>query len=291
MRGIHRTPKHKYANDGNPDVPGITTSMKAKQKGRQLVNWELMQVGRAAIREQAKWVPHLAHEDIAPSCPACMAGWAPDRTPEDRAARWLTKWPGFVSAPKMKLGTAIHTIAESVARHEALDFSTISDVQMPFVESFIRDFIEGGKTPGHAKPKFNPRYIEYMVYRDGDEWCKPYGGTMDLACALGDDVVLLDHKTGSGVYDEVRFQLAAGANGTVACQLCPGCRDEEGRVPHQPSETYRLPKVTKYAVLHIRPEEAAYVPFDINPSDFQSFAAARQLWWFDNERKREAKAA
>lgn len=288
MIGIHRDPKHFYIKDGDQRVPGITTSMKAKDKGYALDTWAKFETGLAAIRNIRSIESHLAHVEIDPLCALCTAGWKKDTTPEERAARWLTNWPGYVSKPKMVLGSAIHAVAEAMARHEAIDFSTISDEQMPFVEAFIRDFIEGGRTPGKAKPRFHPKFIEFTVFRDSDEWCEAYGGTMDVACALGDDIVLIDHKTGSGVFDEVRLQLAAGSNATTAGQLCPGCLDETGKVPHQTAQTYALPKVTAHAILHIRPERAEYMPFAITPRDFEAFAATRALWQWEHEWRKAA---
>lgn len=288
MNGIHRDPKHFYAKDGGPKVAGITTAIKAKDKGYALDTWQKYETGLAAVRNIATIEPHLSHGEIDPLCALCTAGRQKDTTAEQRAARWLTKWPGYVSRPKMVLGSAIHAIAEAMARHEAIDFASIPDEQMPFVESFIRDFIEGGRTPGKAKPRFHPDYIEYAVYRDGDEWCEAYGGTMDVAAALGDDIVLLDHKTGSGVYDEVRLQLAAGSNGTVAGRLCPGCIDDTGKTPHKDSPTFRLPKVTAHAILHIRPDRAEYLPYRITERDFRAFSAARDLWQWEHEWRKAA---
>jgi len=240
-----------------------------------------MQTALAGIRNADTVRAHLAHTNVEPLCALCMAGWKKDATSEDRAARWLTGWPGYVSRPKMDLGTAIHAIAEKTARNEPIDFAGIPDEQMPYAESFLRDFIEGGRTPGKVKPRFNPAYIEFTVWRDTDEWCEAYGGTMDVAFALGDTVYLGDHKTGSGVYDDVRLQLAAGSNATTAGQLCPGCIDQT--TPHIPSKTYPLPAITHHAIIHIRPDRTEFLPFDITPRDFQAFAACRSLWSWEHE--------
>jgi hypothetical protein len=286
--GIHRDKHHAYSKDGEPWEPGITTAIGMLDKGWAISNWNRVTTARAAMRNARTWAPHMKHEDRDPTCPVCMAGWKKDATPEDRAARWLSAFPGIESEKKMNLGSLVHDVAEKHIREGRTDLSGVPDDAMPFVEAWVRDFVEGGETPGHARPVFHPAYLEFVVYRPQDEFCMAYGGTMDVACRIGDDWYLIDYKTGSGVYGEVRMQLAAGANGAVAGQLCPGCLDD--KVKHVATRTFAVPKVTKYAVVHVRPEGARFVPFDIKPADVQAFAATRMLWHWDKNYK-EVKAA
>jgi hypothetical protein len=95
-----------------------------------------------------------------------------------------------------------------------------------------------------------------------------YAGTLDLIadipCLGHSGLVLLDTKTGSGIYDEVALQLNAYARAEVI-----GLRTGE-EVP--------MPPVAAAYALHIRPEEYALVPVQLSDEIFTSFLYCREVF-------------
>jgi hypothetical protein len=256
VTGLHRDAKHFYTWQGDPPVPGITSIIGILDKPA-LVGWAKRETAIAAIRN---W--------------QTVAKMVSDQPPiEDQlayhpAVAYLKATPGYQRDRAANAGTVVHAIAEAIAKGER---PVIPDEYEDFARAFIRDFIE------KYKPKFHPLYVEAMVYHTGADVVLPYGGTMDLFCQIGDDIVLLDHKTTkSGVYPETALQLAAGRYAEFI-----GKPDDDKK--------YAIPKVDRCAVLWIRPEGAELIPFDVTPREFQAFSAARMAWDWVNIRAKEVK--
>ena len=92
-----------------------------------------------------------------------------------------------------------------------------------------------------------------------------YGGTLDAIAVIDGETWLLDVKTGTGVYRETGLQLAAY-----------GFADFIGR-PGIPRR-FRLPRATRFGVIHVRPERARLVEYHVDRGTFAAFLEARRLY-------------
>jgi hypothetical protein len=168
------------------------------------------------------------------------------------AADWLSRIPDYARDTAADLGSAIHRLAEDISREKAV---VVNEETAPFVKAyqqFIRDY----------QPEF--KSLERMVFSEKHG----YGGTFDSIAVIQGSTFLIDTKTSKSVYDETALQLAALANADF-CGL-----------PGDPKR-YRIPKVTRYAVLHIRPDQYArgyrLIEFRVHDSDYDAFLACLRL--------------
>ncbi len=165
----------------------------------------------------------------------------------ESAGKWLATIPGYQRDTAADVGTRVHALAEAVSR--GLDV-TVTDAERPFIDHYRRFLAE-----------WQPRFLaaEEMVcsLRHG------YAGTLDAIVEMAGDVWMLDYKTSKGTYPETALQLAAYANA-----------DFIGR-PNV-ARKFRLPKVTAYGVLHLRPEGFEVVPYMTEEGEAEAaFAAFR----------------
>lgn len=171
----------------------------------------------------------------------------------DAAVEWLKRTPDYQRDTAADLGSRIHLMAEAIARDVEVE---PSEEEVPYVEAYRR-------WQSVAKPEFVN--VEFMVYSETYQ----YGGTADAVMRLAGDLWLVDYKTSKGVYAETALQLTAYA------------RADWAGLPND-SRKFRIPKVTRYGVLHIRPEGAELVEFDCGPDEWQAFRALRELrGWLD----------
>lgn len=165
------------------------------------------------------------------------------------AIDWLKAIPDYQRETAADLGSRIHVLAEAIAKGEAVE---LTGEEQPFIAAYQRDFLT-------RKPRFLA--VEAMVYSDHHR----YGGTADAWVRLGTETWLIDYKTGSSIYGDTALQLAGLA-----------FADWIGR-PGDPKR-YRIPRTTRFGVLHIRPEGARLVPYAINEDTFAAFLACRALY-------------
>jgi hypothetical protein len=169
------------------------------------------------------------------------------------AVEWLKRTPDYQRDTSADLGSRIHLLAEAIGRGHEVE---PSEDEVPYLDAY-RAWMAA------AKPDFVN--VEFMVYSEQYQ----YGGTADAVVRLAGDLWLIDYKTSKGVYSETALQLVAYARA-----------DWAGRA-NDPVK-YAIPKVTRYGVLHIRPEGAELVEFDIGPDEWQAFRALRELrGWLD----------
>lgn len=153
------------------------------------------------------------------------------------------------------VGTDVHNLAERIVRGEPVIVP--AEIE-PFVTAY-RTFLE----------RFQPTFlaVEEMVVGDG------YAGTFDSIAVIAGETWLLDIKTAKGVYKDTALQLAAY-----------GAADYIGR-PADPNQ-YAIPVIEQYGVVHVRPEGAELVPYDVTPATYAAFRAALDLWrWTDGPAK------
>lgn len=164
----------------------------------------------------------------------------------DGAVGMLTKATNVIRDKAANAGSEIHTFAEAIVRGQEV---AVPEELQPFVSSFLK-----------WRADFEPEFLaaEEMVYsRHG------YAGTLDAIVRIAGEVWLLDYKTSKGVYEETALQLAAY-----------GAADFIGR-PGDPNR-YAIPAIDQYGVVHIRPEGAELVPYDVTGA-FEAFLAAKRV--------------
>ncbi len=169
------------------------------------------------------------------------------------ATDWLKKIPDHRRDTAADIGTRVHAHAEQLARGLEPD---PTPEEAPFVATY-RAFLAD----------YQPRFVavEEMVASLRHR----YAGTLDAIAVIGSETWLLDVKTGSGVYGETGLQLAAYASAEFI-----------GR----PGETrrFRLPRATKFGVVHVRPEGARLIEYRVDRSTFAAFLEARRLYEWVN---------
>ena len=164
------------------------------------------------------------------------------------ATDWLKRIPDFERDTAADIGTRVHRLVEQVARGTEPE---VTPEEAPFVAAY-RGFLA----------TFRPRFlaVEEMVasLRHG------YAGTLDAIAVIDGETWLLDVKTGVGLYPETALQLAAY---TFA--------DFIGR-PGIPRR-FRLPRATRFGVIHVRPDAARLVEFHVDRRTLAAFLEARRL--------------
>lgn len=171
------------------------------------------------------------------------------------AIEWLKKIPDYQRDKSADLGTRIHAIADAMSRGSDVQ---VAEDEAPFVTSYMR-WLE------RTKPQFVN--TEFMVYSATHR----YGGTCDAVAWIDGELTLIDYKTGNSIPESVALQLIGYARA-----------DWIGRAGDP--KRYRVPPVTHYAALHIRPEGAELVPFDLVDADWAGFLAARAMWDWTKQR-------
>ena len=175
-----------------------------------------------------------------------LDGWV-ESFGQDSAVGMLTKAATVIRDRAANAGSEIHQYAEAIARGQ--------DVQVP---EDLAPYVAAYRT---WIARFEPEFLaaEEMVC----SLTHGYAGTLDAIVRIAGETWLLDYKTSRGTYLETALQLAAYGNA-----------DFIGR-PGDPTR-YELPKVDQYGVVHIRPEGAELVPYNVDGA-FDAFLAAKQL--------------
>ena len=165
------------------------------------------------------------------------------------AVNWLKTIPDYQRDSAADMGSRVHRLVEQIATGTEPE---ATDAEAPFVAAY-RAFLAA----------YRPRFlaVEEMVVslRHG------YGGTLDAIAVIGGARWLIDVKTGAGVYPETALQLAAYA-----------AADFIGR-PGVP-QRFRLPRATRFGVVHVRPEGARLVEFHVDRRTLAAFLEARRLY-------------
>ena len=163
------------------------------------------------------------------------------------AADWLARIPDYQRDTAGDLGSAVHRLAEDISRDREI---TVTEEQRPFIESYRRFLVD-------YQPSF--KSLERMVFSE-----KGYGGTFDSIASIRGETYLIDTKTSKAVYPETALQLAGLAF------------DDWSGLPGDPKK-YRIPKIQKFAVLHIRPDAYAkgyrLIDYRVTETDYEAFLA------------------
>ena len=164
------------------------------------------------------------------------------------AVAWLKGIPDYQRDAAADIGTRIHRLVEQLARGAEPD---VTAEEAPFVDGYRR-FLAA----------FRPRFlaVEEMVCSLRHR----YAGTLDAIAIIGGETWILDVKSGSGVYPETALQLAAYASADFVGR--PGI-----------AKRFRLPRATRFGVIHVRPEGARLVEYHVDRGTFAAFLEARRL--------------
>jgi hypothetical protein len=167
----------------------------------------------------------------------------------EAAAKWLAQIPDYQRDTAATMGSRIHVLAEQLARGQE---PVVTPEELPFVDSYRTWLAE-----------FRPRFLaaEEMVVSLRHN----FAGTLDAIAVIDGDTWLLDLKTGSGVYPEAGLQLAAYGHAEFIGR--PGI-----------IRRFRIPRVTRYGVVHVRPGGARLVEYAVDRGTFAAFLTARGLF-------------
>lgn len=101
---------------------------------------------------------------------------------------------------KAEIGTLAHAICTDYLMGIETDFSHYDQHQISLAENCALSFFKWiGKNP------ITPILIEGQMV--SEDW--QYGGTVDIYCLLDGKYTLVDLKTGSGIWPEYAYQIAA----------------------------------------------------------------------------------
>lgn len=164
---------HSYALDGQR-IPGVTTICGILDKPA-LLDW--------AARETAAYADEHWTE---------LSGLrSADRIERMTKARYATNRKAVVR------GNRVHSLGERISRGEQIPMVDLPGELVPWVESYARFLDAWDLEIVHSEAP-----VAHTGYR--------YGGTLDaIAYSPRLGTILLDLKTGKGVYEEVGLQLAA----------------------------------------------------------------------------------
>lgn len=242
--GLTRTAAHVYSwNDGraiSSPLPSVTTILKVIDKSGPLVGWARRETAACAVRNLDALISMRAEGG------------------PDAAINWLKKIPDFQRDSAADLGSRIHALVEQINR--GLEPAVSTD-EAPFIDSYRRFLAD-----------FRPRFLAVeegvCSLRNGG-----WAGTLDAVGVIGDEVWMIDVKTGTGLYPETGLQLAAYASADFIGR--PGT-----------ARRFRLPKASRFGVIHVRPEGARLVEYDVDRGTFAAFLEARRLYdWLNGPGK------
>lgn len=213
----------------------VTTILSAMPKPA-LPNWAAKSVAEFAVNNRDAW------DLLDPESAVDLLKRAPWRQ-RDKAA---------------DLGTLIHEAIDNWAagRTDAVETADLPDQAVKTLAQFV-NFLEC------CEPEF--LHTEATVYNRSQR----YAGTFDGIVKLRGQTLIIDHKTGSGVYPEMAMQLAAYANAEF--------------VGLPTGEEAPMPTVEGGAILHLRPDKWQLVPVRIDDDVYRSFLYVREVYRFQND--------
>jgi hypothetical protein len=167
--------------------------------------------------------------------------------PVGQAVREVSRAPWAARDAAAELGTAVHALIEAEATGRTRP--VLPPEAGPLMAAFDR---------------FVTDHRPAWVASEQTVFCRRYGyaGTLDAIAGLAGrpGLVLLDVKTGRGIYPEAALQLAAYAHADFA---------------GQPDGTeHPLPEVEGGAVLHLRPAGYQLIPVPVGQAVLEAFLAA-----------------
>jgi hypothetical protein len=190
---------------------------------------------------------------------------------DEYAIKWAMQKSDEQRDKAARLGSSIHLLADMVSRpsEKAVDGFQVSDEEKPYLEAWKR-FTAFLEAQGAS-----------IVSSEHAVWGEGYAGTYDLIVQMDDALWMVDIKTSKGIYPEYALQLAAYGHAAGII------------LPNDP-KLYPMPKIDRYAVLHLRPD--AYptdgyrlIEYPVTERDYFSFISALDLYeWRKEDRFNKA---
>jgi hypothetical protein len=167
----------------------VTTILSGGLPKPALLPWGIKSVAEGVVTKRDVLLPMLA-ECRTPD--TCKTGEFCDAC--DQTIRWLKSTPYGARDRAADLGTFVHQAAEAYVLGKPFPKWPASvKPRMDAFTQFLADY----------RPEYEQ--TEASVYNRSES----YAGTLDAIAAIGGRKILLDTKTGKGVYPEVALQLAA----------------------------------------------------------------------------------
>jgi hypothetical protein len=263
--GLVMSQDHRYWFNGEGPRPSVTTVLEVLSKPA-LVYWKGQEVARAIYRDSKAFF-----------------GQAWD-VGEDQAIKWAMGKADEQRDRAAKLGSSIHLLADMVQRapegaEKAVESFRVSDEEKPYLEAWRR-FTAFLEAQGAS-----------IVSSEHAVWGEGYAGTYDLIVQMPRNALLpnapdhqlwlVDIKTSKGIYPEYALQLAAYGHAAGII------------LPNDP-KLYPMPKIDRYAVLHLRPDaypQDGYklIEYPVTEREYFSFISALDLYeWRKEDRFNKA---
>jgi len=206
-------------------MPGVTSVIGMAAKPF-LQYWASKLVAEAAVDHAGSWIGMALNGD------------------RDGAVDYLKRAPGRFTRVASDRGTEAHAIWEEMSKPKGNIGRVHPDMQWA-VDGYS-EFLDA------FEPEFDPDFLEATVFEPGDvDGVGSYAGSFDAMARIGDELVILDNKSGKGVYPEVGLQLNAYA--AAKNILLPS------------GETIEMPQADAAAVFHCHPGKPwALVPIALD---------------------------
>lgn len=222
--GAFRTDDHRYYWNGEGPLPSVTTVLEILDKPA-LTTWK----AKEAVRAVLDGYPAAMHNDDE-----AIIKWAlsQSRKGRDTAAN---------------VGSGVHHLADMALRASESDPNAwqVSDDTQPYLNAF-RAFSDRYERSSFVSS-------EKMVWS-----LNGYAGTYDLLMMIGNELWLIDIKTGKGIdYPEYALQLA-------------GYRWADYIILEGNPVRYNMPDVQRTGILHLRPDlypDTGYRLYEV-PTDY-----------------------
>lgn len=220
----------------------VTSIIKGGLPAPVLVPWGIRETGLGAITGRKVLAEMLASCQTPDTC--TKARLQEDLCPDCfETLRWLKDRPYAQRDRAAELGTYVHDAAEAYALGKPYPRWPLP-VQ-PRMDAFVRFLAD-----------YQPVYemTEASVFNRTEK----YAGTLDAIATIGGRRLLLDTKTGKGVYPEVALQLAAYRHAEFI-----GLPDgSEAPMPQvDGAAALHLPEVGGYELIEVRADAEVFTAF------------------------------
>ncbi|MGQ0671028.1 MAG: PD-(D/E)XK nuclease family protein [Actinomycetota bacterium] len=215
----------------------VTTIINGGAPKPALLPWGIKMVAEGAV-SLAEELPALVRKD------------------RDAAVRMLKDLPYASRDRAANLGSTIHAAAEAYVLERP--YPEWDDATAPYMRAFV-EWLED----------FRPTFVavEVPVFSRTQR----YAGTLDAIVERDGRRLLIDYKSGKGVYPEVGLQLAAYRYAETFLGMPDG-----SEAP--------MPEVDGCAVVHLRPKAGyEFIPIRADEEIFRAFLYVREVFRFLHE--------
>lgn len=242
---ITRSIDHKYTYEGRT-YPGVTTVLKVLDKSGPLMGWAAKETAKAAIGMMRR------ESVVSGPDPSYPLETLIATVGEEGAIRALTARSNWTRDDAASVGTALHDIADTIARE---GLAAVGDID-PKLEARAQLYSEWWQASG-----WTLRASEALLVNPQMQ----YGGTLDLLARDADGrTVLADIKTGKGVYQEAVLQLCAYGDATFI-------------QPAGATQVYTMPVIDRHVILHVTAEGVREIEVNVGAAERVAWAACLDL--------------